>query len=61
MPVDFKESTISTILPNGKEMKMRVRKEEADQVRKLESMDSVYVLENPQKIQESFLNWLNTL
>lgn len=61
MPVDFKESTISTILPNGKEMKMRVRKEEADQVRKLESMDSVYVLENPQKIHESFLNWLNTL
>ncbi|MDT8782229.1 MAG: archaeoflavoprotein AfpA [Candidatus Bathyarchaeota archaeon] len=61
MPVDFKESTISTILPNGKEMKIRVRKEEADQVRKLESMDSVYVLENPQKIQESFLNWLNTL
>ena len=36
MPVDYKEAIVYTKLPNGKEMKFRVRKEEADQVRKLE-------------------------
>jgi flavoprotein len=34
MPVDYKESIIYTKLPNGKDMKLRVRKEEAEQVRK---------------------------
>jgi flavoprotein len=42
-------------------MKLRVRKEEADQVRKLESMEDVHVLESPQKMREVFLDWLKTL
>jgi archaeoflavoprotein AfpA len=61
MPVDFKENVIYTKLPNGKEMKLRVRKEEADQVRKLEVMEDVHVFENPQKVREAFLNWLKTV
>jgi archaeoflavoprotein AfpA len=61
LPTDYKESTVVTKLPNGKEMKLRVRKEEADQVRKLEKMEDVHVLENPQKMREIFLNWLKTL
>ena len=61
MPVDFKENVIYTKLPNGKEMKLRVRKEEADQVRKLEAMEDVHVFENPQKVREAFLNWLKTV
>jgi len=61
MPVDFKENVIYTKLPNGKEMKLRVRKEEADQVRKLEAMEDVYVFENPQKVHDAFLNWLKTV
>ena len=61
LPTDYKESIVVTKLPNGKEMKLRVRKEEADQVRKLEKMEDVYVLENPQKMREAFLNWLKTL
>ena len=56
MPVDYKESIISTKLPNGKEMKIRVRKEEADQVRKLEQTEDVRVFENPQKVREGFLD-----
>ncbi len=47
MPVDYKESVISTKLPNGKEMRIRVRKEEAEQVRKLEATEDVHVFENP--------------
>ncbi len=61
MPVDFKESIIYTKLPNGKEMKLRVRKEEADQVRKLEAMEDVRVFENPAKLREGFLEWLKTI
>ena len=61
MPVDFKESVISTKLPNGKEMKIRVRKEEAEQVRKLEGTEDVRVFENPAKVREGFLEWLKTV
>jgi archaeoflavoprotein AfpA len=53
-PTDYKEGTVYTKLPNGKEMKLRVRKEEAEQVKKLERMEDVHVLEGPQKIREPF-------
>ena len=61
MPVDYKEAIIYTKLPNGQEMKLRVRKEEAEQVRKLEATEDVHVFENPQKLREGFLTWLRTL
>ena len=61
LPTDYRESTVYTKLPNGKEMKLRVRKEEADQVRKLECMEDVHVFENPQKMREGFLKWLKTV
>jgi archaeoflavoprotein AfpA len=61
MPTDYRESVVSTKLPNGKEMKLRVRKEEADQVRKLEAMEDMHVLESPQKMREFFLDWLKTI
>lgn len=61
LPTDYKESTVITKLPNGKEMKLRVRKEEADQVRKLEAMEDVHVLENPGKVREFFLQWLKNI
>jgi len=53
-PTDYKEGTVYTKLPNGKEMKLRVRKEEVEQVKKLERMENVQVLEGPQKIREAF-------
>jgi archaeoflavoprotein AfpA len=61
MPVDYKESVISTKLPNGEEMKIRVRKEEAEQVRKLEVTEDVHVFENPAKVREAFLAWLKKI
>jgi archaeoflavoprotein AfpA len=60
LPTDYKESVVYTKLPNGKEMKLRVRKEEADQVRKLEKTEDVHVLENLQKLQTAFTEWLQT-
>jgi archaeoflavoprotein AfpA len=61
MPVDYKENIIYTKLPNGKEMKLRVRKEEAEQVRKLMITEDVRVFENPQKVREGYLEWLKTI
>jgi flavoprotein len=38
-------------------MKLRVRKEEAEQVKKLSRMEDMFVLEGPQKIREVFEKW----
>jgi archaeoflavoprotein AfpA len=56
-PVDYKEGVIYTKLPNGKEMKLRVRKEEAEQVNKLKQTEDVHVLEDPIEIAEIFKKW----
>ena len=53
-PTDYKEGTVYTKLPNGKEMKLRVRKEEVEQVKKLERMEDVHVLKEPQRIRDVF-------
>ena len=60
MPVDFKESIIYTKLPNGKDLKLRVRKEEAEQVRKLMTTEDVRVFEDPASVKAAFLEWLRT-
>lgn len=57
VPVDYKEEILFTKLPNGKEMKLRVRKEDAEQVRKLENMENVHVLANLEKIRDVFKQW----
>ena len=56
-PTDYREGTVFTKLPNGKEMKLRVRKEEVEQVKKLSRMEDVVVLEGPQKIRMVFEKW----
>ena len=57
-PTDYREGTVYTKLPNGEEMKLRVRKEEVEQVKKIERMKDVFVLEGPQKIRECFKKYL---
>ena len=51
MPVDFREGEITTIIPSGKSIKLRVRKEDADNVRKIEKMEGFVVFENPEEIE----------
>lgn len=53
-PVDYEEKILYTKLPNGKEMKLRVRKEDADQVRKLKQMEDVYVIAELEQIRDIF-------
>ena len=57
VPTDYEEKTVATKLPNGKDMKLRIRKEDAQNVRKLETMTDVHVLAEPQKIREIFREW----
>jgi archaeoflavoprotein AfpA len=54
MPSDYREGTITTRLPKGKDIKLRVRREDAEHVRRLEKMKDVFVLERPKDITKIF-------
>lgn len=54
LPTDFKEGVVSTLLPNGKEIKIRVRKEDAENTRKLEQMDGMHILEKTEQLRDIF-------
>ncbi len=53
-PVDYEEKILYTKLPNGKDLKLRVRKEDADQVRKLKQMEDMHVIPELQEIRNLF-------
>ena len=53
MPCDYKED-LTTKLPDGKEMKLRVRKEDAENVDRLRKMEDVFVIETPGEIPSIF-------
>jgi archaeoflavoprotein AfpA len=57
VPSDFEEKVVYTVLPNGKKMKLRIRKEDAENTRRLEKMDDVTVLDGPQRIRDVFEKW----
>lgn len=50
MPTDYREGTIHTILPDNQGAVLKVRKEDIDNVRKLEGIENVFVLEKPEDI-----------
>jgi archaeoflavoprotein AfpA len=54
MPSDYKEGTVITKLPNGNDLKLRVRKEDAENTTKLALMESMSVLEKPEDIRRVF-------
>ena len=54
LPSDFTEGTIITNLPDGKDLKLRIRKEDVEHVRNLEEMDGVFILKSPDEIQNVF-------
>ncbi|MDR2708230.1 MAG: archaeoflavoprotein AfpA [Nitrososphaerota archaeon] len=53
-PTDYRESIVETVVPNGKTIKIQIRKEEADQIRKLEQMEGMHVFDTPEKIRDIF-------
>jgi archaeoflavoprotein AfpA len=54
MPCDYKEGTTVTQLPDGSEMKLRVRKEDVENTKKLAATDGIVVLEKPEEIFDVF-------
>lgn len=54
MPCDYKPGIVSTILPDGSEMKLRIRKEDAEHVQRLRKMEDVFVIETPQELPSVF-------
>jgi archaeoflavoprotein AfpA len=54
MPSDYEEGMIVTKLPDGRDMKLRIRKEDVEHVKKLAGMDDVFILEKPEEIHQVF-------
>jgi len=54
LPCDYKEGVTSTQLPDGSEMKIRVRKEDVERTKKLAAMDGLFILEKPEEIRYVF-------
>ena len=54
MPVDYYEGSTITVLPNGKKLKLRVRKEDAENVKKISAMDGITTFENPEELRKIF-------
>ena len=54
MSSDYKEELVVTKLPSGKELKLRIRREDVEHVKKLASMDDVFILEKPEDIHQVF-------
>jgi archaeoflavoprotein AfpA len=55
MPSDYREGTVVTRLPDGKDLRLRVRREDVVNTRKLASMDCAFVLEKPESIYHIFM------
>ena len=54
LPSDYKEGIITTKLPSGRDLKLRIRKEDVEHVKKLANMDGVFLLETPEEIPQVF-------
>jgi archaeoflavoprotein AfpA len=59
MPCDYKPGIITTILPDGSEMKLRIRKEDAEHVDRLRRMEDITVIETPQEIPKVFEDYFS--
>lgn len=50
MPSDYREGIVETELPDGRKMRLRIRKEDVEHVERLSRMDGVFILEKPEDI-----------
>jgi archaeoflavoprotein AfpA len=54
MPTDFREGTITTQLPNGKDLKIKVTHEDGKHVENVSKMSNTFVFEYPRDIPSIF-------
>lgn len=55
-PSDYEEGVTVTKLPSGRELRLRMRREDVAHVKKLANMDGVSILEKPEEIYQVFKN-----
>ena len=54
------DGRIVEILPDGSEMKLRIRKQDAEHVQKLRQMEDVFVIETPKEIPAVFKKYFSS-
>ena len=54
MPSDYEEGIIATKLPDWRDMRLKIRREDVEHVKKLADMDDVFILEKPEEILHVF-------
>jgi archaeoflavoprotein AfpA len=53
-PSDLKEGNLVTKLPDGKDLHLRIRREDAENTRKLDGIDGISTLNKPENIRDVF-------
>ena len=53
MPSDYEEGEVVTELPDGKKLRLRIRREDVEHVEKLRAIDGIHILERPEDIEEA--------
>jgi len=51
MPSDYKEGEVFTDLPDGRKLRLRVRKEDVEHVEKLRKTDGIFIVESPKELE----------
>ena len=54
LPCEYGFGTTNTKLPDGRDLNLRIRKEDTEHIERLEQMDDVHVLKSPSEISEVF-------
>jgi len=60
MPVDYEEGTTITLLPNGRRLKLRVRKEDAENARRIGAMEGFQIIKSPEEIPGVIARFMHT-
>ena len=54
LPCEIGETSTETVLPDGRVLKLRIRKIDSEYIQLIETMESVHVISNPREIVEVF-------
>jgi len=54
LPSDLREGVLVTTLPNGNTLKLRIRKEDVENVKKLEEINDLFIIKEPSGISKVF-------
>ena len=58
LPTDFQAGIVETILPNGSKLRLRIRSEDAENVKRLEGFEGITVIRETKKIEDIIVNFM---